>query len=132
MVENIKKNQKYDKWGYMKKIDKSKTVKRSILMKVQNIVLDETPLQKKIKNWRMWIIGFSWYIQNICFGWPLLLKKNLFFAQSYIFWKKANSSIATKLWANLLNEYLKIKIFLVHDTIQWLSFLVHYLNININ
>ena len=42
--------------------------------------------------------------------------------------EKSNNSITTKLCANLLNNREKIKIFLVHDTIQQLNCVMHYLN----
>ena len=43
--------------------------------------------------------------------------------------EKANNSIATKLQVNLLNNCgQKLKSFLVHDTIQWLHCIIHYLN----
>ena len=43
--------------------------------------------------------------------------------------KKANNSIATKLQVNFPNNCeKKLKIFLMHDKIQWLNYVVHYLN----
>ena len=45
--------------------------------------------------------------------------------------EKSNNSIDTNLCANLLNNRGKIKIFLVHNTIQRLNCVVHYLNVKI-
>ena len=61
MVENSNKNQKYDKWEYMKGMNKSKNVKRSILMNVQNVFLMR-PHYEKIKDWKNWKIDFDGYL----------------------------------------------------------------------
>ena len=56
------------------------------------------------------------------------LEQYIFFA----FLKKVNNSIATKLRVHLLNNRLKIKLFLVRYTVQGLNCVVRYLNVEIN
>ena len=50
----------------------------------------------------------------------------------FCFFETVNNSIAKDLWSNLLDNREKIELFLVHDTIQWLNWVVHYLNVKIN
>ena len=104
-----------DKWesSTNRKMGKSKNVKQLILINVQNIFYIHPFLLKE----------YNLFSQNIesCLGQQ---KWNPSFL------KKVNNSIATKLWANLLDNSKKT--FLVHNTIQWLNFLVHYLNVKIN
>ena len=47
-------------------------------------------------------------------------------------YEKVNTSVATKLCRNLLNNCRNVWTILVHNTIQWLICVVHYLNVKIN
>ena len=110
---------------------------------------------KRSKNRKIWKIDFDdcskkfmwspyefWWIFKTFFRWdPCLLKGYILFIPNtersleqwkwnFELMKKVNNSIAKKLGANLLNICEKGK-HLVHDTIQWIHYLLNYLNTKI-
>ena len=82
-----------------------------------------------------------WLMFKIMFCWePFLLKEYNCFSPNterslekynLAFLRKVNNLIATKMYANLLNNHWKIRTLLVQDTIQWLNCVVHYLNMKV-
>ena len=108
----------FDKWSIFcltpptKKIKKSKNVKHLILMNVKNNV---------------WY--YLLYLRNIIYLVQImryLLSNKMYFC----IYERSNNSIAKKLHVVLVkNRRTFLKIFLVHDKIQWLNCFVQYLNV---
>ena len=70
---------------------------------------------------------YHFYVERLVFQAEipraLLSNKNGIFI-----FEKSNCSIAIKLYVNFLNHCNQQLLFFVHDTIQWLNCVVHYLN----
>ena len=70
----------------------------------------------------------TFYLRNIMYL-PKLLRDLLINKNGTLQFWKVNNSIATKLGMTLLKNRKKLKLVLVHDTIQWLNCVGHYLNV---
>ena len=118
--------------------EKSEKIKkvRSVLMNNQFFFV-RLPLWKISKSQKMSNISFWWMLYFLMRH--FLLKEYNVFTQitkrsldqkngTLQFWK-VNNPIATKLGVILLKNRRKLKLVLVHDTIQWLNFVGHYLNV---
>ena len=98
---------------------------------MKNIIKSEKGIDQ---FWWMFEISFWWapfYLRNIFFV-SQILRALLSNKMEFCIFEKVNNSIATELCANLLNTRKKQKkIILVHNKIQRLNCVVHYLNIKI-